>query len=155
MKTKSTLLIFSLASLWILSGCSLDQKYGKLWVGGPVSQNVTIDRLYENSENYVIHYAGPSVGSAAAILFDPKSDERKIETHEYWARVKDRDELLDLIHFVGMRQPIIKKVLGPDDRLYGYIYIAKAHVLIRVIDEKTLWIDDIWEDFFFMPVQRQ
>ena len=149
MKKESILLGLVVLSLFVLEGCSLDQKYGKLWVGGP-GPNVTIRQLYENRENYDIYYAGPSIGSATAILFDPKNDDLKIETHKYWARVKDADELSTLISFVGIRQPSLKKVLGPDDRLYGYIYTARAHVLIRVIDEKTIWIDDVVEDNFFM-----
>jgi hypothetical protein len=38
---------------------------------------------------------------------------------------------------------MLQRILGPDDQFYGYFFSAWTHAYIEVIDEKTLWIEDI------------
>ena len=149
MKKNLGLFISFFFIMGLLSGCSWNQKYGRLWVETPSKKRATLNQLYEQWENYRIYYAGPSISQPTAILFDPKDDKRKIETHEYWAPVKKREELWDLIGHIQTSQyqyPVMKSILGPGNAFYGYLYTNWTHVVLKVIDQKTLWIDYLNEN---------
>ena len=149
MKKNLALVIIFFFFLGFLSGCSWNQEYGKLWVGPASKERLTPNQLYEQWENYHIYYAGVSISQPTAILFDPKDDKRKIETHEYWAPVKKREELWDLIGHIQTSQyqyPVMKSILGPGNAFYGYLYTNWTHVVLKVIDQKTLWIDYLNEN---------
>jgi len=128
-----------------MSGCPLIKNYGKLGTQYGLDEKMTIQMLEERWQDYDVYYAGVHITLPSAVIFDPKDDERKLLTHEWWVQVKDQQELSEVIRWIwgGEFSPHLWKILGPDNQLYGYIYTAWDHAHIKVIDEKTLWVDDI------------
>ena len=129
----------------LVVGCALGSRYGKLRSAWSPGTRVTIEQLYENRLQYDVSYAGISVENPSAIMFDPKGDERKLLTDK-WIRVKTQEELADLINWVQVNEvtyPVLWRILGPYNQLYGYMYSGWNHVLIKAIDDRTLWVDDI------------
>ncbi len=129
-------------STWAFFG-----SYGKLRVQPRGPEKVTIEMLEERWEDYDVYFAGPWIGRPSAVMFDPKDDDRKLVPHKWWVPVKKKEDLLQVVSGVKVGQvsfwPIVWRILGPDDQHYGYMYTAWQHVLIKVVDDKTLWVDDI------------
>ena len=135
----------------LFSGCaSMLAGYGKLRPQSVRDQRVAIGELEENWEDYVIHYAGLSVGSPAAIMFDPKDDDRTL-TGEKWIKVEDKETLSELIGWMKTYtefNPQIWRILGPNNEFFGYLFYPshRTHldnVVIKVIDDKTMYVYDV------------
>ena len=129
----------------LVVGCASGNRYGKLRPAWSPETRVTIEQLYENRLQYDISYAGISIENPSAIIFDPKGDERKLSSDK-WIRVKTQEELVDLIDWVQVNEvsyPVLWKILGPYNQLYGYMYSGWNHVLIKAVDDRTLWVDDL------------
>jgi hypothetical protein len=121
--------------------------YGKLRVQPRGAEKVTIEMLEEGWQDYHVYFAGPWIGRPSAIMFDPKGDDKKLVPHKWWVPVKNEEDLLEVVWGIKVGQvdfwPIVWRIMGPDDQFYGYMYTAWHHVLIKVVDNKTLWVDDI------------
>jgi len=130
-----------------LSALAFFGPYGKLWVQPGGQERVTIEMLEQKWQDYDVYYAGPWIGRPSAVMFDPKGDDNKLVPHKWWVQVKTREELAEAVWGIRVQQisffPLVRMILGPDKQLYGYMYTAWNHVLIKQIDEKTLWVDDI------------
>lgn len=118
---------------------------GKLWIGSSYGENRTIKQLVENFSDYHVHYASETSAKTTAILFDPKDDDKKIVLHEFWTAVEDPETLDRALGFLvgDVSSPNMYKVIGPDKQLYGYMYSLSSRVLIKKIDDHTLWVDDL------------
>jgi hypothetical protein len=82
-------------------------------------------------------------------------DDRKLES-DSWVQVKDEETLSKLYRslWVDIRfyYPKLWRILGPDDRFYGYMYTAWDHAVIKVVDERTLWVEGLpTRPFHFTP----
>ena len=137
--------------IFLFSGCaSMLTGYGKLRPQPMRSQEISIEDLKEEWEDYVIHYAGLSVGTPAGIMFDPKDDDRTLKGDK-WVKVEDKETLSELIGWMKTYtefNPQIWRILGPDNEFFGYLfypsYIMHADkVVIRVIDDKTMYVYDV------------
>jgi hypothetical protein len=135
----------------LFSGCaSIIPGYGKLWPQPMREQRVGIDELEENWEDYVIHYAGLSVGTPAGIMFDPRDDDRAL-TGEKWIKVEDKETLSELIGWMQTYtefNPQIWRILGPNNEFFGYLFYPSYrmyadNVVIKVIDDKTMYVYDV------------
>ena len=135
-KRSAGLMMFVL--LLVVSGCA---SYGKISTMG---QELTIEMLRENWRNYHVYWTGLSEIKPSGILFDPKDDDRTLafERHN-WSKVENEDFLSVLIggsQANWVFHPVLYRLLGPDDRLYGYIYTGYWNVVTKRIDDKTLWV---------------
>jgi len=140
----------------LFSGCaSMLTGYGKLRPQSMRDQRVAIEELEENWENYVIHYAGLSVGTPAGIMFDPKGDDRTL-TGEKWIKVEDKETLSELIGWMKTYtefNPQIWRILGPNNEFFGYLFYPSHrmyadNVVIKIIDNKTMYIYDVESPVF-------
>jgi len=83
-----------------------------------------------------------SVGTAAGIIFDPKNDDKTL-TGDKWIKIEDQEILSALI---GWIQPYIQfdprlwRIVGPDDQFYGYLFFALGHVVIKSVDDTTMYV---------------
>jgi hypothetical protein len=120
--------------------------YGKLDVVWPFRTAINIAQIHENWEDYDIYYAGYSTAFPAAVMFDPKGDKRRLVS-DAWVQVKDRETLLGLIDRLWVDTqyyyPKLRKILGPDNQLYGYMYTAWDHAVMKAVDTGTLWVRDL------------
>ena len=101
--------------------------------------------LIEHWERYDISYAGLSMENPSAVMFDPKGDDRRL-TSDKWVPVKTQEELFTLLGWIDHNvhfPPTLWRIIGPDGQLYGYMFTAWYSARIKVIDEKTLWVDDL------------
>lgn len=126
-------------------GCAPLNHYGRLSTGPWGGHSMTIEKLYENWGNYYVYYSGVNKGLLGGIMFDPRDDGRKLVGHEWWTKVRDRELLSELLIWISFHpyQTRLYKILGPDNELYGYLYSMRSDVLIKKIDDKTLWIDEL------------
>lgn len=131
---------------FLISGCVL-ARYGKLQTPERLDA-VTIETLLNSWEDYEIHYAGLNSNHPSAVLFDKKGDDRGYLT-ERWFRVTDKDMLDRLVDSiqrqmsVGGYYPRLWKVVGPHSHFYGYMFTSWDHVLLKVVDDKTLFVGDL------------
>jgi hypothetical protein len=135
---RRTAVSMMLVTLLVIFGCAT---YGKI---RPMGQELTIEMLTTNWQNYDVYWTGLSEMKPTAILFDPKNDERTLAfERDNWSKVKNEDALSMV---VGGSQanwvfyPVLYRLLGPDDGLYGYIYTGYWSVVTKPVDQKTLWV---------------
>ena len=145
-KRRGFTLFFVILLLLPFIGCAGLSSYGKLYLELNGRDTVTIEQLVERWQDYDVYYAGVSAHRPSAILFDPKGDNRVIQVHHWWVRVDRIETLLELVKWLRFDikyDPAVRMVLSPDDRLFGYMYTAWNYARILVVDEKTLWVDDL------------
>ena len=78
-------------------------------------------------------------------MFDPKGDDRKLISDK-WIPIKDQVELSMLVRYMRSNyhfHPVLWRVLDPDNDFYGYIYSARQDVVMKVVDDQTMWVDDL------------
>lgn len=126
-------------------GFATKNRYGRVTA---VPNMPKIEQLSENWKNYYVYafYLSAAQNRPYAIVFDLKDDERKLKVHELWSRVKDKKQLLTLIALLRSSQSLVDMwvIQGPDKQTYGYMYTSHQDVIIRLLDEKTLWLDRMW-----------
>jgi hypothetical protein len=131
-----------------LFGCAWIGSFGRISLQSGSTPYVTTGELQKNWGNYEIYFAGGSVEYPSAVLFDPKDDDKTI-INDKWRKVEDQKTLSEIIRWISIQDiggpyyPKLYMILGPDGRFYGYMYTAWNHVLIKGIDEKTIWVDDL------------
>lgn len=136
--------IFLLVSLVVFaSGCAGVGSYGRLTAarGGDVS----IESLVSNWAAYEVYYAGYYSFKPSAILFDPRGDDRDL-VHDKWIRIRDQRHLKELLSWMqdhSQTYPQLFRILGPDGRFYGYFFSAWNHVLLKGVDEKSVYVYDL------------
>lgn len=141
-------LYFSLVTAFLTtltSGCSTTQQYGKLGYAQTTDPKMTLEELVENWKDYHIYYSGVWEGYVYGVMFDPKNDGRELVGHEWWAPVETQEDLSQMIRLIYAFQlePQLWKILSPDNQLHGYIFTLKHPVIVKVIDDQTLWVDDL------------
>lgn len=125
--------------------CSALNRYGKLRLARP--DEMTIEELRKNWDRYEIYWAGHTLEFPAAIMFDPKDNGTKLIS-DAWEPVETQETLSKLVHnlWIDIQHylyPKVQKILSPDNRLYGYMYTAWQHAVIKVVDEDTMWVKDL------------
>jgi hypothetical protein len=150
MNSRKCLYLVSMTALVIglASGCSTLKEYGKLGFAGTTEPKMTLDQLVENWNDYDVYYSGINKDRVYGIMFDPKNDTRKLVGHKWWEPVESQEQLRQSILWVDVfrsygYQPTLWKILSPDNQLYGFIYTFKHPVIVKVIDDKTLWVDEL------------
>ncbi|MGD2126263.1 MAG: hypothetical protein PVG99_09300 [Desulfobacteraceae bacterium] len=130
---------------FIISGCA---SYGKLRLESGPEKKMTTETLNKNWRDYTIYYAGLNEKHPSAVMFDRKDDDRAV-VGDRWFKVENKEDLVDLIDYIQRETPIGKyyprlwKVLGPDDHLYGYMVSAWNHAVMKVVDDKTMYVHDL------------
>lgn len=128
-------------ALLLVSGCAWLRGYGKTRVLSRQEEKVALQQLKVNWQDYAISYAGVKVGTAAAVIFDPKNDDKTLVS-DTGVKVEDKETLLELIGVIESYihfYPRLHRILGPDNQLYGYIFYAWGHPVFKVVDENTLY----------------
>ena len=127
------------------SGCSGGKGYGKLDYAGTTEPKMTLKQLVENWSDYHVYYSGVWEGYVYGVMFDPKNDERRLVGHEWWATVETQKDLWQMIRLINVFpvEPQVWKILSPDNQLHGFIYTIRHPVTIKVIDDQSLWVDQL------------
>jgi hypothetical protein len=137
---KRTILpILLIMAFSVLQACS---SYGRL----AHQPAVSAEDLFQMREEYEVYFAGVSTHRPSAVLFDPKDDDRVMTVHPWWIKMEDPAMLREILEWMVADvqiEPVVWRILGSDGAFYGYLYTAWNHALLRAVDEKTLWIDDM------------
>ena len=139
------MLLITAFLMGLISGCSTGKGLGKLGYAQATEPKMTLDQLVENWKDYDIYYSGISEGDIYGVMFDPKYDENKLVGHEWWVPVETQEDLSQKIKFIDAFavEPQLWTILSPDDQLHGFIYTLRHPVLVKVIDDQTLWVDEL------------
>jgi hypothetical protein len=143
---RHTILFFVILAALPLLGCAGLHAYGSLRLLAGGKEGVTMERLVDRWQDYDIYYSGIAVHKPSAILFDPKGDEKTLQVHPWWVRVEKKDMLLEILKWMDFYRrfpPRLRAVLGPDNAFFGYMYTPWDHALIKVVDDKTLWVNEL------------
>lgn len=145
LKRYAVVVIVLLAGLVI--GCAGAGGYGKMRVeeGG----GMTPETLANNWQNYDIYWAGIDASTAIAVLFDPKNDGKTLQIGPRWGRVSDQAPVNRMVGLIkqsvgsGGFPPRLFAIVGPDGSTFGYVYTVISHLVINVIDEKTMLVESV------------
>lgn len=150
--------IFLIVIILSISGCSQYFKgYGKTRILSGAKGEVTIQDLIENWDDYDIYYAGLDARSPLGVMFDPKNNDSSLKG-DRWKKIINQKELLETIKWLcttaDNHQPDLRIILGPDAQFFGYMYHSHGYIVLKKIDEKTMYVNDlqgsIWEDAIYM-----
>jgi len=153
MRNHRYLAVMVLVVVFLISGCSWYRSHGKVRPLSRHEEKLTLQGLIENWQDYAIYYAGSSAQQPSAIMFDPKMDTNTL-TSDKWIKVENQETLLELISWLQHTTrfpPRLQRILGPDDQFFGYFYSGWNHVVLKVVDERTLWASDlpVAPDFYY------
>ena len=137
-----------------IMGCS--GNYGTLKTQSESDSKVTRQELIDNWSDYHISYR------TAAIVFDPKNDDRKIllggKKGWGWATIKDQETWTEFtktnITSDGDIRPIradspvtgvtndspmtgVREIWGPDDQLYGFVITSQFDTVSTILVEEN------------------
>jgi hypothetical protein len=125
---------------------SWQENYGRVKTIPTSDGNVTIDDLIDKWDDYNIYYSdiydGYNVRSALGVMFDPK-DSETILVGNLWKPIRDKEKLVEATRWIFSNtgyEPRLNKILGPDGRLYGYLYYSYGSVFLKKIGDNKMHI---------------
>jgi hypothetical protein len=135
----------ALLAVIVISGCS---DYGKLKNQPPYGEQVTIQDLVENLNDYTVYYSGYAVNNPSGILFDPKDDNKILVLSNRWIKFEAQEEVLEVVSWIKIQDfphgyPGLYRILGLDNEVYGYLFTGWNHLVAKSIDKKTLFVYDL------------
>jgi hypothetical protein len=134
--------------LFLMPGCL--SSFGKVRSQSGNGERMTIDDLERNWTDYTVHYAGMSPNRPLGVMFDPKNDDKTLlpGSNDRWKKIEDKQTLSDVIGWIKVQDstgynPMLYRVLGPDDQFYGYLFSGRSDVIIEVFDDRTMFVNDL------------
>ena len=135
-----------LMSILLLSDCS---GYGRLsLVSGHGKDPIMVEKLVENSGDYVVHYSGYAVNNPSGIMFDPKTDDRTLVPSERWIKIKNSETVSEVVDWIKIHDypwydPKLYQIIGPNKDLYGYLFTGWQHVKLEAMENGKLFVYDL------------
>jgi hypothetical protein len=143
--------LFALIALVIWGCVSWQKNYGKLKIIPKNSNEITIQNLIDKWDDYNIYYSdqydGFSVRSALGIMFDPKNNDTTL-VGDRWKKVNDQNTLAEMTQWIVLNtqyEPWLNEILGPDGRLYGYLYYSYGVVTLKMVGDNKMYIFNLEE----------
>ena len=143
-----------IVTIIFLVGCSMLLSQPRLTPIARTVDEMTIEALEEFWEDYNVYFTGccgglqPLKGHPSAVMFDPKGDDKKL-VGERWLKVESKHRLNELVTRIRTSErfesyyPALYQIIGPENELYGYMYTSWRHVVMKPMDEKTLYVFDL------------
>lgn len=132
----------------MISGCmAWSERYGKIRYLTSDDDEITIHTLIENWEDYHIYYAGLGVRLPLGIMFDPKDNDTML-VGDRWKKVENKQTLMEIARWIypnTQYDPKLSRILGPDDRFYGYLYHSYGSVVLKLIDDRKIYVYNLEE----------
>lgn len=130
----------------LVGGCTAwFQSYGKIRLMSGAKDAVTIQDLINSWQDYDIYYSGLDVRLPLGIMFDPKNNNTTL-TGKWWKKVEDQKTLIEIVRWIHPHTqyfPELCKILGPDDRFYGYLFYSYGFVFLKLIDADKMYVYDL------------
>jgi len=141
---KYRFLVIILIALIISGLAPVEKVYGKLQIVPAGNDQMTIQNLIDNFNDYNIYYsdnyAGYSTRSPLGIIFDPKNNDT-ILVGDWWKKVKDQKDLIEMTQWIcptTLHEPFLNKIFGPDGQFYGYLYYSCGCVNCKMVGDKKM-----------------
>jgi hypothetical protein len=141
---KNKFLSLFLVTIFIYSCASFSKNYGKLRMVSKSQNKVTIQDLINNWEDYNIYFSDKyddyDPRKALGIMFDPKNNDTKL-VGDSWKRIKSQKDLVVATQWIYENtsfEPWLNEILGPDGRVYGYLYYSYGSPSFKVVDDNTM-----------------
>ena len=138
-------LVTGMAFVLFIAGCASEREVRGRIVGQTLrGEKVTIEQLTEEFAKYDVYYSGVKPTVAESVLFCPKKGDTKITPDKWWIKVKDQAELKNIVKWMNTityyhkTVPVVLLVLGPNSRLFGYVYSYNFQIETRVVSETDL-----------------
>ena len=139
------MLVTGVAFVFFIAGCASEGKgRGKIVGQSFRGERVTIEQLTADFEKYDVYYSGVKPTVAESVLFCPKEGDTKITPDKWWIKVKEQAELKNIVKWMNTityyhkTLPTVQLVLGPNSRLFGYVYSYNFQIETRVVSETEL-----------------
>ncbi len=138
-------LVTGMALIFFIAGCASEREGRGRIIGQSFrGEKVTIEQLTEDFAKYDVYYSGVKPTVAESVLFCPKKGDTKITPDKWWIKVKDQDELKNIVKWMNTityyhkTLPNVLLVLGPKSILFGYVYSYNIPIETRVASETDL-----------------
>ena len=141
-KHRKIVMVTGLALVFFIAGCAADR--GRVVGQSPWGKRVTIEKLMDDYAKYDVYYSGVKPTVAETVLFCPKEGDTKITPDKWWIKVKDQAELKIIVKWMNTitnhhkTLPTVQLVLGPNSKLFGYVYSYNFPIETRVVNESNL-----------------
>jgi hypothetical protein len=123
----------------VITGCaSWQMNYGKLKYLSKSESEMIIRDLIDKWEEFDIYYADSGTPFSVGIMFDPKNNDTAL-VGDMWKKVMDKETFLETVKWIK-HDRLLKEILGPDGRFYGYIYNSYGHVTLKMIDDNKMYV---------------
>ena len=139
---KSVCLMFMI--LIAITGCATAE-YGKIHKQTVAENEIKVTDLGDNWQDYDIYYATSNGSRPAAVMFDPKNDDRKL-VGDSWRQIDDPVTLAKSIRTIQVwyRYAIVGVIQSPDARVFGYMYYPpQLNIPVKLLDEQTLYVSTL------------
>jgi len=144
-KHRKILIVSGIVVTFFIAGCGGELRNLGRIVAQPLGgEKVTIEKLTEDFAKYDVYYSGVKPTVAETVLFCPKEGDTKISPDKWWINVKDQAELKNIVKWMNTityyhkTLPTVQLVLGPNSRLFGYVYSYNIPIETRVASETDL-----------------
>lgn len=147
-KTQNIMIVAGIGLVFFIAGCvSEGRSRGRIVAQAPIGDQVTIEKLTEDFEKYDVYYSGTKPSEAVSVLFCPKDGDTRITPDRWWRIVKDQADLKNIVSWMNIgiyhvSWPSVLYVLGPNSRLFGYVYMdiytIDFQIRTRVASERDL-----------------
>ena len=127
--------VLGLIGVLFISGCA---NQGRLRVQYRSGIAAATEDIKENYDEFVIHANEWPAGEVSAIVFDPRRDNRTIET-DGWTKITSKEQLSKLVE--RSKRNIYRqffKIYGPNEAFFGYLLGGARYVFFQTIDDNTL-----------------
>ena len=144
---KKRMIVTGIVVTFFIAGCGggLGNR-GKVVAQPLGGKKETIEKLIEDYTKYDVYYSGIQPTVVATVLFCPKEGNFKITPDKWWVKVKDQAELKTIVRWMNTityyhkTLPTVQLVLGPNSRLFGYVYSYNFPIETRVLSETDLMV---------------
>ena len=132
-----------------VTGCA--GTYGGMVSVGSYGMGITLEELIRNHEKYHIYYSGPDT-TPFAVLFDPKDDQKNIQTGKLWEPIGYPSVLKRMIRAMQIeheREADLKVIKGYDNTFYGFMYTFNNTVIKHIEnDPNTVEVYPATSDYY-------
>jgi hypothetical protein len=144
-KKRKIMIVPGMVLVFMVVGCAGElTNRGRIVAQSLRGEKVTIEKLTEDFAKYDVYYSGVKPTVAESVLFCPKEGDTKITPDKWWIKVKDQAELkniakwMNTITYYHKTLPAVQLVMGPNSRLFGYVYSYNFQIDSRVVSDTEL-----------------
>jgi hypothetical protein len=114
-------------------------------------KHTVLEELKRNWRDYNIYSDGP-VETTAAVVFDPKNDDRKLLGYRY-VKVENQRNVEVAVNWIESYltfNPTLYRIYDEEGRFYGYVFIALYIPVPQRVDDRTLMLQQHQSPLYFV-----